>query len=138
MIPMAPAGVNKWRLIIDVRPLSNRYFEERDPRFEILTQLRHLPRPGDSMFPMDLHDGFYAIGIAPEARDHFTVDCRGKVYRLAGLPMGWGLSPCCFSSLTAVFNSHMRRPDFTIASHGVRRSKLSIGRRQALRSHFRG
>eukprot|EP00873_Tetraselmis_striata_P005729 jgi/Tetstr1/425993/TSEL_016342.t1 len=39
-------GVNKWRIIIDLRPL-NRHCEERDLRFETLTQLRHLARPGD-------------------------------------------------------------------------------------------
>eukprot|EP00873_Tetraselmis_striata_P005720 jgi/Tetstr1/425984/TSEL_016333.t1 len=37
---------------------------------------------------MDLQDGFYAVGIAPEDRDFFTVDYRGTLYRLAGLPMG--------------------------------------------------
>eukprot|EP00873_Tetraselmis_striata_P010843 jgi/Tetstr1/431107/TSEL_020823.t1 len=52
--------------------------------------------------------------------------------------MGWSVSPYCFCSLTAAFNRHMRRPDFTVTSQGVRRAKLSMGRRQALRSHFRG
>eukprot|EP00873_Tetraselmis_striata_P017017 jgi/Tetstr1/437281/TSEL_026010.t1 len=68
----------------------------------------------------------------------FTVKCRGKLYRLAGLPMGWSMSPHYFCSLTAAFNRHLRRPDFAVTSQGVRRAKLSMGRRQALRSHFRG
>eukprot|EP00873_Tetraselmis_striata_P025549 jgi/Tetstr1/445813/TSEL_033454.t1 len=38
-------------------------------------------------------DGFYAVGIAPEDRDYFTVNYRGKLYRLVGLPMGWSMSP---------------------------------------------
>eukprot|EP00873_Tetraselmis_striata_P033181 jgi/Tetstr1/453445/TSEL_040426.t1 len=41
----------------------------------------------------DLHDGFYAVGIAPEDRDYFTVGYRGKLYRLAGLLMELSLSP---------------------------------------------
>eukprot|EP00873_Tetraselmis_striata_P008552 jgi/Tetstr1/428816/TSEL_018803.t1 len=61
-------GVNKWRLIIDLRPL-NRYCEERSLSFETLTRLQHLARSGDYMLSMDLHDGFYAVGIAPEDRD---------------------------------------------------------------------
>eukprot|EP00873_Tetraselmis_striata_P042762 jgi/Tetstr1/463026/TSEL_007964.t1 len=67
---------------------------ERDLSFETLTRLRHMAWPGDDMLFMDLHDGFYAVGIAPEDRDYSTVDCRGKlIYRLVGLPMGWSLSP---------------------------------------------
>eukprot|EP00873_Tetraselmis_striata_P024103 jgi/Tetstr1/444367/TSEL_032258.t1 len=79
-------GVNKWRLILDLRPL-NRYNEERSLSFETLTGLRHMARPGEYMLSMDLHDGLYAVGIAPEDRDYFTVNYRGKLYRLAGLPM---------------------------------------------------
>eukprot|EP00873_Tetraselmis_striata_P018305 jgi/Tetstr1/438569/TSEL_027120.t1 len=67
-------GANKWRLIIDLRPLS-RYWEERDLSFETLTWLCHLARPRDYIFPMDMQDGFYAVGIAPEAdRYYLTVD----------------------------------------------------------------
>eukprot|EP00873_Tetraselmis_striata_P012615 jgi/Tetstr1/432879/TSEL_022228.t1 len=65
------------------------------------------------MLFMDLRDGFYAVGVAPEDRNYFTVNCyRSKLFRLAGLPM--------------------------VASQGVSRAKLSMGQRQALRNHFRG
>jgi hypothetical protein len=40
------------------------------------------------MFSFDLKDGFYALGIIPEHRDFLTVNVRGKLYRLASLPMG--------------------------------------------------
>eukprot|EP00873_Tetraselmis_striata_P005697 jgi/Tetstr1/425961/TSEL_016311.t1 len=90
------------------------------------------------MVSMDLQDGFYIVRIAPKARDYFTVNNRGKLYHLAGLPMGWSLSPYYFSSLVAALNRHLRRPDFTVTSQGMRRAKLSMGRRQAMRSHFRG
>eukprot|EP00873_Tetraselmis_striata_P044967 jgi/Tetstr1/465231/TSEL_009935.t2 len=96
--------------------------------FETLTRLRHLARPGDYMLSIDLHDGFYAVGIAPEDRDYFTVNYRGRLCdRLAGLPMGWSLSPYYFCSLTAAFNRHLRRPDFAVTSQGVLRAKLSMG-----------
>eukprot|EP00873_Tetraselmis_striata_P020626 jgi/Tetstr1/440890/TSEL_029162.t1 len=137
---MARLLVGAWRLIINLRPL-NRYREERNVSFETLARLRYLARPGDCMLSMDLHDGFYAVGIAPENRDYrlcFTVDYRGKLYRLPRLPMGWSLSPYYFCSLTAAFNRHPRRPDFALTSQGVRRAKLNMGRRQAPRSHFRG
>eukprot|EP00873_Tetraselmis_striata_P046628 jgi/Tetstr1/466892/TSEL_011347.t1 len=63
-------GVNTSRLIIDIRPL-NRYCEERSLSFETLTRLRHLARSGEYMLSMNLRDGFYAVGIAPED------NCRG-------------------------------------------------------------
>eukprot|EP00873_Tetraselmis_striata_P009240 jgi/Tetstr1/429504/TSEL_019409.t1 len=131
LILVPKPGVSKWRLIIDLRPL-NRYCEERDLSFETLTRLRHLVRPGDYMLSMDLEDGFYAVGIAPEDRDYFTIDYRGKLYRLAGLPMGWRLSPYHVCSLTATFNHHLRRPDIAVTSQGVHRTKISMGRRHAL------
>eukprot|EP00873_Tetraselmis_striata_P006875 jgi/Tetstr1/427139/TSEL_017328.t1 len=101
-------GTNKWRLIIDLRPL-NRYCETRDLSFETLSHLRNLARPGDYMLQMDLQDGFYAVGIAPEDRDFFTVDYRGTLYRLAGLPMGWSLSPYYFCQFTNVLTRALRR-----------------------------
>eukprot|EP00873_Tetraselmis_striata_P046349 jgi/Tetstr1/466613/TSEL_011101.t1 len=101
-------GTNKWRLIIDLRPL-NRYCETRDLSFETLSHLRNLARPGDDMLQMDQQDGFYAVGIAPEDRDFFTVDYRGTLYRLAGLPMGWSLSPYYFCQFTNVLTRALRR-----------------------------
>eukprot|EP00873_Tetraselmis_striata_P036044 jgi/Tetstr1/456308/TSEL_043064.t1 len=56
-------------------------------------------------------DGFYALGIAEADRDYFTVDVRGQLYRLAGLPMGWSLSPYYFVTLTQVFITHLRKPE---------------------------
>eukprot|EP00873_Tetraselmis_striata_P021425 jgi/Tetstr1/441689/TSEL_029913.t1 len=101
-------GTNKWRLIIDLRPL-NRYCETRDLSFESLSHLRNLARLGDYMLQMDLQDGFYAVGVAHEDKDFFTVDYRGTLYRLAGLPMGWSLSPYYFCQFTNVLTRALRR-----------------------------
>eukprot|EP00873_Tetraselmis_striata_P004943 jgi/Tetstr1/425207/TSEL_015668.t1 len=78
-------GVNQWRCIIDLR--------------------------GDYMFSFDVQDSFYALGIAEADRDYFTVDVRGHLYMLAGLPMGWSLSPYYFVTLTQVFITHLRKPE---------------------------
>eukprot|EP00873_Tetraselmis_striata_P034560 jgi/Tetstr1/454824/TSEL_041704.t1 len=131
-------GVNKWRLIIDLRPF-NRYCEGRSMSFETLTRLCHvLARPDDYMLSMDLQDGFYAVGIAPEDRDYFTVSqLPRQTLPAGGAPHGVEHEPLLLL-LTAAFKRHLRRPDFVVTSQGVRRAKLSIGRRQALRSNFRG
>lgn len=74
-------GVNKLRLIIiDIRPL-NQCCEERNENF---TRLRHplgcSLDPGTTyMLSMNLEYGFYAFVIAPEDRDYFTIDYRGKI-----------------------------------------------------------
>lgn len=100
-------GVNKWRLIIDLREL-NAYCETWSLKFETLKRLRHLARHNDWMLSFDLQDGYYALGIDPEYRDFFTVNYRGKLYRLAGLPMGWNLSPAVFVQFTQPLIRYLR------------------------------
>eukprot|EP00873_Tetraselmis_striata_P014116 jgi/Tetstr1/434380/TSEL_023481.t1 len=73
--------------------------------------LRHLTKKGDYMFSFDLKDGFYAQGIAEADRDYLTVGIRGTLYRLAGLPMGWSLSPYYFTTFTEVMVRHMWTPE---------------------------
>jgi hypothetical protein len=62
------------------------------------------------MIAFDLADGYYTLGIREEDRDYFTVNCRGTLYRLAGLPMGWKCSRYYFCRLTEVFFRHLREP----------------------------
>jgi hypothetical protein len=63
------------------------------------------------MFLFDLKDGFYALGIVPEQRDFLNANVRGQLDRLAGLPMGWSLSPYHLCALTDTFVRHLRQPD---------------------------
>eukprot|EP00873_Tetraselmis_striata_P027924 jgi/Tetstr1/448188/TSEL_035479.t1 len=78
------------------------------------------------MLSIDLQDSTYAVGIAAQDRDYFTIEYRGMLYRLPGLPMGWSLSPYYFCSLIAAFNRYLRRPDFAITSQGERHVNLRI------------
>jgi hypothetical protein len=80
-------GVSRWRLICDLRPL-NKYRVRKRLKMETLLGIRHLTRKRDYMFSFDLQHGLYALGINPSDRDYFTVNVRGQLYRLAGLPMG--------------------------------------------------
>eukprot|EP00873_Tetraselmis_striata_P014170 jgi/Tetstr1/434434/TSEL_023534.t1 len=100
-------GVNQWRCIIDLRVL-NSYCVRKRLKMETLLGVRHLTNKGDYMFSFDLQDGFYALGIAEADRDYFTVDVRGQLYRLAGLPMGWSLSPYYFVTLTQALHLRQR------------------------------
>jgi len=101
-------GINKWRLIIDLREL-NTYCAEFKMSCETLKHLRHLSRPGDYFVSLDLADGYYTLGIREEDRDFFTVNYRGELWRLACLPMGWSGSAYYFCKLTQVFTNYLRR-----------------------------
>ena len=70
---------------------------------ETLLGVRNLTRKGDYMFIINVQDGFYALGINPVDRDYFTLNLRGQFYKLAGLPMGWSLSPYYFCKMTLTF-----------------------------------
>ena len=106
---LVPKSGGGWRLVVDLRHL-NTFFPKKTMKMESLKRLRYLARKGDWFFSFDLQDGFYALGIIPEDRQYFTVNIRGKIYQLAGLPMGWSLSPYCFQQLTYTFVRHFRRP----------------------------
>jgi hypothetical protein len=78
---------------------------------ETLLGVRHLTRKGDYMSSFDLQDGFCALGINQTDRNYFTVNVRGQLYRLAGLPMGCSLSPFYFCKTTLTFVNFLRNPD---------------------------
>eukprot|EP00873_Tetraselmis_striata_P018030 jgi/Tetstr1/438294/TSEL_026861.t1 len=90
--------------------------------------VRHLTAKGDYMFSFDLQDVFYALGIAPSDRDYFTVNIRGTLYRLCGLPMGWSLSPYYFTTFTMTFVKHLRSPTTPAAPSNVPRSRRCLRR----------
>jgi hypothetical protein len=100
-------GNNQWRLICDLGHLKD-YYRTRNASIWKLFGVRHLTLRGAYMLSFDMHDGFYALGIAQEFRDYFIVNVRGKIYRQAKLPMRWSLSPFHFCRLTETFVRHLR------------------------------
>ena len=108
---LVPKGPGEWRIIIDLRGIND--FCRR--RYGVRTALRdpaqaaqHGGTHGLHVLNMDLADGFYALGIAPEFRDFFTFRFNGELWRLTGLPMGWSLSPYYLCTLMDVWVRHMR------------------------------
>eukprot|EP00873_Tetraselmis_striata_P012255 jgi/Tetstr1/432519/TSEL_021892.t1 len=120
-------GDNQWRFIIDLRVL-NTFCARKRLRMKTLMGVRHLTAKGDYMLSFDMQDGFYALGIAPSDRDYFTVNIRGTLYRLCGLPMGWSLSPYSFTTFTMTFVKHLRSPSTPAAPGNVPRSRRWLRR----------
>jgi hypothetical protein len=87
---------------------------------ETLMEVKHLTRKKDYMFSFNLQDGFYTMGINPADRDYFTVNVRGHLFILVGLPIGWSLSPFYFCKMTLTFVNFFHAPDIElpIAMHG--------------------
>lgn len=134
---LVPKGIGKWRLIIDLRDL-NRHCVTKHLKFETLKRLRYLARRGDWFISFDLMDGFYAVGIAPEDRKYFTVNIRGTLYQLAGLPMGWSLSPYVFHQFCHTFVRHFRSPEQAPKSTSSRRVRSTTTTRARPRGRKKG
>jgi hypothetical protein len=78
MLLVPKPGVNKWRLMIDLRKL-NSYCAEFKMSCETLNHLRHLSRSGDYFVSLYLADGYYILGMREEDRNFFTVDYIGEL-----------------------------------------------------------
>ena len=96
--------------MIDLRTL-NTYCDTRQMKMETLKRLRTIAKENDWMVTFDLKDGFYALGIAPEDREFFSVNINGQIYNMSALPMGWSLSPYVFNQFTYTFIKHLRDPE---------------------------
>ena len=102
-------GNNKWRLIVDLRYV-NTFCRDFPMKYETLKKMRNLSKVGNYMFSFDLQDGYYALGVKQSHRDYFTVNYRGQLWRLAGLPMGWNASPYLFCRLMHQMVRWLRNP----------------------------
>ena len=100
-------------------------------KYETLKRMRNISKQGNYMFSFDLADGYYALGITSKDRDYFTVNVRGQLWRLAGLPMGWNASPYLFCTLMHQMVRWLRCPALAESS-ALRRP------RQAARRNLRG
>ena len=97
-----PGVENKWRLVVDLRPL-NAFCRAFRQRSETLTRLRTLARKNDWMISMDLQDGYNMLGIAPEDRKYFCFDIQGELFCAAALPFGWNYSSYAFCHTVGVW-----------------------------------
>ena len=62
---LEPKRSGGFRHIVDLRPL-NQYLNVPKVKFETLLLLPLLSKPGDAGVTVDMEQGYYALGIAPE------------------------------------------------------------------------
>ena len=82
-----PGVTDKWRLVVDLRPL-NAYCRSFRQRSEALSRLRTLARKNDWMVSFDLQDGYNMLGLHPDERKFFAFDIQGELFQCAALPFG--------------------------------------------------
>ena len=87
-------------------------------RFETLSAVRHLAKPGDWMISFDLEDGYHAIGIHSQHMKYMTFDIAGRLYSCASLPFGWSGSPAVFVKVMKVLTQALRAPDLALTPSG--------------------
>ena len=108
---VAPAFIHstgkKPRLVIDFSAI-NRQCKSYSCRYEGLKDLRHLMRPGDWMFSLDLTDAFWHIPVAASHRKYLTFSIAGRTLQCAALPFGWTGSPLTFTKVVRAFVRHLR------------------------------
>jgi hypothetical protein len=85
-------------------------------KMETLRRLRLIAKPNDYWVSFDLKDGFYALAIAPQDREAFTINIDGQLLQLCALPIGWSLSPYTFQKLTEAFTNYLRDPERSTSS----------------------
>jgi hypothetical protein len=106
-------GMRKFRVIHDLRPV-NEACGEKSCKYDGLGSLEHLLSPGESMFSLDLQDGYHAVAVAPEFRRYFVfgVQVGGEVVyvKCNVLPFGWNASPHWFCRCMAPFVGALRAP----------------------------
>ena len=83
---------------------------------ETLRPLRLIAKPNDYWVIFDMNDGFYALAIAPQDREAFTINIDGQLLQPFALPMGWSLSPYTFQKLTEAFTNNLRDPERSTSS----------------------
>jgi len=80
-------------------------------KMETLRRLYLIAKPNNNWVSFVPKDGFYAIAIAPQDREAFTINIDGQLLQLCALPMGWSQSPYTFQQLTEVFTNYLRDPE---------------------------
>ena len=102
-------GVNKWRLIVDMRWL-NSFCVKSKVKMETLKKLRRLAEPGDWCFSFDLQDGYHAVGIDPDFQKYMQFDLQGQLFQFSALPFGWSDAPRIFVKFMKVMVEALRSP----------------------------
>lgn len=100
LVPKKPGkdGKRKYRLVTDMRKLNDLIVQDAFP-LPVIDEV--LGRLGNATYfsVLDLWNGFYQLGLAPESRKYTSFSACGKKYHYKKLPMGLMNAPAWFSRM---------------------------------------
>ena len=110
---LAPKKGNKWRPIINLRPL-NRLI--RPLKFKMETLRSILPHLSRNMWAtsVDLSDAYLHIPIHPEHQHFLAFSVEGETFQFRALPFGLSTAPRVFTRVTRVVAAFLRRQGIQI------------------------
>jgi hypothetical protein len=105
---VARPGTGKLRLIYDARYV-NSFVQIPSFKYETLSKLGQVLRPGWWLFTIDLSAGYHHVDLAESAFPYMGFEWEGKVYHWQQMP--FGLAPACwvFTMLVRQLLSKWRR-----------------------------
>jgi hypothetical protein len=114
---------NRWRLVIDQRPLNKKCQQRGKVKLEGLEKIRHLGRPGMWAFSWDLADGYMNLEVMKAHQKRMTVDLgesmgadgepisarNPRFVECAAISFGWVNSPYYFVKTMKIVQAALRR-----------------------------
>lgn len=113
---VAPKSNGKLRLILDLR-FVNEHLYVPHFKFEKLSDLQDILRPGDLMATMDLLNGYWQMRMHPDYYQYLGFEWEGKFYVFTVLPFGLATAPFCYSLLMRQFAAHLRSQGFRLLNY---------------------
>jgi hypothetical protein len=92
-LEVVPKGVDKLRLILDLRHL-NSFLRVDSFKYESIHEVRHLAEMRDLLFSVDLKSGYHHVDVAEEFWQYLGFEWQGQFYVFTQLP--FELATACF------------------------------------------
>ena len=105
---MAPKKGNKWRPILNLRPL-NKFIIPKKFRMETLSGILRLLYAGLWVTSLDLKDAYLHIPVRRSDQEFLCFSCKGHLYRFVAMPFGLSTAPRIFTRVSKALAAFLRR-----------------------------
>ena len=105
---LAPKKGNKWRPIINLRPL-NQLIKPKKFRMETLKSILPQLRQGQWATSVDLADAYLHVPVHPLDRRFLSFQLEGETFQFRALPFGLSTAQRVFTRITRVLAAFLRR-----------------------------
>jgi len=114
---LAPKKPDKWRPILNLKPLNKGFIVPRRFRMETLAVILSALRPGQWATSVDLRDAYLHIPIHPEDQRFLAFSFQGTDYVFQALPFGLSTAPRAFTMVCRSVVAYLRRMGLTVYAY---------------------